>query len=188
MKRLTVLVDMDDVLCNTLETLILFLNTKYGTEVRLEDATEWELGNLFPALSSKQIYEPLTTQAFWDCVNPTPEARTYIERIQNEGNDVYVLTASHPSTIRMKYESVLKHFFPSLEWKNVIVCSSKHLVHGDVLIDDYINNLNKSVGCNILFEMPHNKDKSRNDVCFKRASKWSDVYDIVHELQHNGGK
>lgn len=187
MKKLTVLVDMDDVLCNTLETWIQVLNEKYGTEVRFEDCTEWEFDNVFPTLSNNEIYEPLTTQAFWDRVRPIPEARKYIEQLQNDGHDVYVVTASHPQTIGMKYETVLKHFFPSLGFEHVVVCSAKYLIHGDVLIDDNIENISKNVKCNILFDMPHNKNKTKAKSGYVRASNWSEVYKHISRVANTIG-
>ena len=54
-----------------------------------------------------------------------------------------------------KYEWLDEHF-PFIHWKQRIFCGNKHLVKGDVLIDDHDFNLSVFPGRPIVFTAPHN--------------------------------
>lgn len=82
MRKLTVLVDMDD----TIEGLSLawcqYLNWKYGTNVPYEAVNQWDVSKAFPTLTREQVYAPLLEDDFWDWVKPIDGAA---EALQNVG-------------------------------------------------------------------------------------------------------
>lgn len=60
MKKLTILVDMDDVLENLVECWVDELNKKCGSSLCEEDITDWRIAKFFPSLTMK-ISSPLST-------------------------------------------------------------------------------------------------------------------------------
>ena len=59
MKKLTILIDMDDTLEDLLGAWVSYLNTQYGTNVHKEDIRQWDISVAFPSLSKTQVYEPI---------------------------------------------------------------------------------------------------------------------------------
>ena len=55
-KRLTILIDMDDVLENLVECWVAALNRKHGTTVKPEDITNWLIGEFFPSLTKEELF------------------------------------------------------------------------------------------------------------------------------------
>lgn len=64
MKKLTILIDMDDTLEDLLGAWVSYLNTQYGTNVHKEDIRQWDISVAFPSLSKTQVYEPILLDDF----------------------------------------------------------------------------------------------------------------------------
>lgn len=50
MKKLTILVDMDDTIENLCETWVAFLNETHGTTVHTDDIHDWDMTKAFPTI------------------------------------------------------------------------------------------------------------------------------------------
>ena len=84
-KRLTILIDMDDVLENLVECWVAALNRKHGTTVKPEDITNWLIGEFFPSLTKEELFAPLNDPAFWGNLSPMPFAQDVICRLIDDG-------------------------------------------------------------------------------------------------------
>lgn len=185
MRGLTILVDMDDTIECLLDAWCGWLNRVHGTSVRSEDVTEWDVAKFFPSLTRDEIFAPLLkNEEFWTTVKPKPDAMEYLWKINEDGDQIYIITSSHFETIKPKFDCIIKRYFPWISWKNVIITSNKQMVSGDVLVDDGIHNL---VGGNyekILMTAPHNKSIDLSTLSdIRRADSWSDVYSIIQEIK-----
>jgi len=178
MKR--VLVDVDDTIENLLEAWVAYLNKKYNLEVKPEDCFDWDMSYLFPMLTSKQIFEVLGDEDLWKSVKPKDGSAFYLERLQNEGFDIVLVTSSEYFNIRPKIEFVLQKYFKFIPLKNIIVTSRKQLIKGNVLVDDYIKNLEGGDYQKILVNCYHNRlvDTTGTDII--RANTWKEIYTIIH--------
>lgn len=182
MRKLTVLVDMDDTLEGLLKAWLGVLNWKYHTNVRYEDAVVWDIKTLFPALTEKQIYSPLLRNEFWGLVEPINGAVENMQKLHDDGHDIYVVTASHYQSLAGKMERVLFKYFPFIDWKHVIITSNKHLVHGDVLIDDGVHNLLGGSYRKLLMTAPHNRSFDAEAHGMRRVNTWDEAYAAVCEI------
>jgi 5'(3')-deoxyribonucleotidase len=70
MKKLTILVDMDDVLENLVECWVDELNKKCGSSLCEEDITDWRIAKFFPSLTNEDLFSPLNTAEFWGKIAP----------------------------------------------------------------------------------------------------------------------
>lgn len=140
MKKLTILIDMDDTLEDLLGAWVSFLNTRYGTSVHKDSVKQWDMSVAFPSLSKSQVYEPILLDDFWKTVQPKDGAVDVMQKLIGDGHHVYIVTASAYETLRAKMDDVLFHYFPFLSWNNVIVTSCKQMIRGDILIDDGVHN------------------------------------------------
>lgn len=179
MRKLTVLVDMDDTLEGLLKAWLEYLDRIYHTGIRYEDATKWELGEILLQLTEKQIYRPLLTNEFWGFVEPIDGAVENMKKLYDDGHDIYVVTASHYQSLKGKMERVLFKYFPFIDWDHVIITSNKQLVHGDVLIDDGVHNLIGGSYEKILMTAPHNRGFDVESCGMTRVNTWDEAYAAV---------
>ena len=182
MRKLTVLVDMDDVLELFTPTWVTTLNSEYGLAVEPKDVRSWNFTQYFPTLTREQVYAPLFTNEFWRSVGPKNGAADALQRLLADGHEVYVVTASSYQTLTAKMEDVLFKYFPFLTWNNVIVAAKKQLIRGDVLVDDGIHNLEGGEYAKVLFDMPHNWDYDAETNGMTRVQDWAEAYSAISKL------
>lgn len=187
MEKLTILVDMDNCIENLSVAWVGYLNDRYGTDVPLSNVTSWDISKAFPSLSKEQVYGVLQEKALWERVKPLPGAAKYLKRIMDDGNDVFIVTASHPDTVGVKMNTVLFKYFPFIPYENIIVSRKKQMISGDILIDDGIHNLGGNY-MGMLFTANHNKsvtDEELMKLNAVRVDNWKEVYELVHGYQRN---
>lgn len=176
---MTILIDMDDTMEQLARGWIRYLNQRYGTDTRPEDAVAWDMSRAFPSLTKEQVYAALDEDELWDEVLPMPGAAETIQRLMEEGHQIYVVTATGYRTLKAKMEKVLFKYFPFITWDQVIITRDKHMVQGDVLIDDGPHNLERGTYRKILFDAVHNRSFDESTVGAVRASTWEEVYDLL---------
>ena len=187
MKKLTILIDMDDTLEDLLGAWVSYLNTQYGTNVDKEDIRQWDISVAFPSLSKTQVYEPILLDDFWKTVQPKDGAVEVVQKLISDGHRIYVVTASAYETLRTKMEDVLFRYFSFLSWGDVIITSCKQMIKGDILIDDGVHNLLGGEYTGVLMDAPHNADFHNEDVGIVRVHSWDEIYKVVVEIAKKGG-
>lgn len=179
---MTILVDMDDVIEQLVPGWVAYINEKYGTNARVEDVTEWAIEKAFPTLTREQVYSAPLDDKLWDYVGPMPGAQEYLQKLIDDGNEVFIVTATGFETLRAKMEKVLFKYFPFINWNHVIITEHKELIKGDVLVDDGPHNFTKGDYYKILFSAGHNKNFDEKTIGAVRVSTWAEVYDEIKKL------
>ena len=179
--KLTILVDMDDVLENLVECWVAELNLRFGTTVSIEDVTTWNIAEVFPSLTSEQVFSPLYDSCFWGKLSALPEAAKYLKRLIDDGHKIRIVTASYYETLPAKMELLFREY-PFLNWNDVIVAHDKKLIKGDILIDDAIHNLEGATYKKILFNRPYNKDYNATGNGMVRVYNWHEVYSEIEKM------
>lgn len=180
-KSLTILVDVDNVLEDLHTPWVVAVNKKYGTDVKPEDITSWNIERFFDGLSRNQVFSPLHTAELWESLEPLKGSQKYLKMLIKDGHKVFLLTSAHPDTIPLKFKFLQKHF-PFIPFRDVIISSHKQMVIGDVLIDDAPHNLKNGCYQGILVDSPHNKSFDESAYGFYRAKNWAEIYEIVHNI------
>ena len=191
---LTILIDMDDTIEYLLADWLKWLNERYDTNVTEEDIHDYDITKAFPSLEPAEVYAPLQFHDLWANIKPIPGARYAIERMQNDGHEVYIVTSSNFQTINTKITCVLNRYFPSVDNSHVIIARKKQMIIGDIMIDDAPHNL---IGGDYLKIMPtaaHNRDFDAQANGIFRVESWDEIYEIVCEYanlcgtwdKHNG--
>ena len=181
-QRLTILVDVDDVINNLCECWCDWLNEHYGTSVTYRDVTEWNIVKFFPELSEEQVFEPLRTPDFWDKVQPKEGAFEYMQKLKDQGHTIYLCTATDYRNIQLKYEKVIQRYFPFIKWTSMIVAYVKQMIKADVLIDDYEENLLGGDFAKLLMDAPHNRSVNATEQGFHRDHDWKEIYETIQTL------
>lgn len=136
MKR-RVLVDCDGVLADLLPTWL----AKYGETSRewlhVDDITSYGHERL---VSEPELFWRALGPALWECM---PVAGSSVFKQLCEEHDVYIVTYAHaaaPDAHKAKL-AWLARYFPWFDRDRVIFTKHKHLVRGDVLIEDHVENI-----------------------------------------------
>lgn len=181
-KRLTVLVDMDDTIIDLLGTWVSFLNRMHGTNIKPNDVTQWDMSKTFPMLSKDDVYAPLYFDSLWCSVKPIPDASETMQKILSDGHKIFIVTASTYVTLKIKMEKALLRHFPFLTWDDVIVTGYKQLIKGDVLIDDGTHNLCGGSYEKLLMDAPHNRSYDAKANGMTRVHNWKEAYQKICEI------
>lgn len=183
MNSLKILIDMDDTIEHLLIAWVDYINKRYGTSVKHEDVTQWDLRVAFPTLTNEQLHSLLEEDEFWKTVRPMEGAAETIQWMIDQGHEVYIVTASACRTIQPKMEYVLFKYFPFLTWDNVIITTHKQMIQGDILIDDAPHNLLGGKYVKILMDAPHNRafNAEANGMC--RIKNWDDAKSVIEGME-----
>lgn len=181
-RKLTILVDMDDTIEQLLKAWLKCLNEKYGRDVKCEEVVDWDITKVYPGLTREQVYGEINLPGFWGKVEPVPGAVEALKHFLDSGHKVFIVTATPYQSVPEKMDDLLFKYFPYLSWENVIITSSKQLVHGDVLIDDGVHNLENGNFEKILITAPYNKDYDAEANGMHRVSGWKEIVEIVDEI------
>lgn len=171
------LCDADDTIENLLECWVRKLNRRFGTKVRKEDVTDWDIPLFFPELTNEQVYNPLYEKEFWTELSDLPDCFDVLKEL-NEKYDLHIATATNYQTCDTKIERILQ-LYPFLKWKQFIIVSNKQLLRGKYLIDDGVHNLIGGEYKGILFTQPHNKDFNAEAAGLIRVHGWQDIGRIL---------
>lgn len=109
----------------------------------------------------------------------------YLKKLIDDGNDVYIVTASNLDSVSAKMNKVLFKYFPFIKPQNVIITAKKQLVLGDILIDDAPHNMGGQYK-GFLFTANHNKSITDDELLklnSVRVNNWKEVYDLIHGYQ-----
>lgn len=175
------LVDLDDTIENFCETWVNELNKKYGGNYTLQDVNNWEISNIYPEIPKEEKLELLHHEDFWMKVTPLEGAADYLRLLQEEGFNIFIVTSTDYRNIRYKVEHVLEKHFPFISKHNLITTYCKQLIRGDILVDDYVNNLVGGTYKKILFTAPHNRNTILQEDII-RVHDWRTCYKLIHAL------
>ena len=182
MKKLTILVDMDDTIECLLKEWVAWLNARHGLDVKLDDVRCWNLAKAFPELTEEQVYDPLYYHELWMRVKPMPDAQEVLKRLQDEGHEIYITTSSNYSTLPTKITQVLFRYFPYITWDHVIVATKKQMIRGDVMVDDGPHNLEGGEYVKLLMNAPHNRDYDEKAQGMTRVFNWEEIYEAIRAV------
>lgn len=170
-----ILVDLDSTITNFAEVLLAELNKKNCTNYAYHEINCWSWfdENFFDP------WEPIRYAKFWDKVQPYPNAIETIKKLWNEGNEVFIVTASFfiPS-LSKKINTTLSWFKPYLvDESNVIIAKRKDIINGDILIDDGLHNCESFPNKVLLYDQPWNQSSSWT----LRVHNWQEIDEILHK-------
>ena len=175
--KLRILLDMDSVLADDIGYAISLYNDKYGTNLNKEDVTDWNIDNFVP-IPNTSILSFYHTGDFFIHLTPIKDSQKFVQKLIEDGHEIFVITASPKSGILEKMEW-LRIYFPWIPVENFISSSQKYVVSGDVMLDDAYHNLKKAnVTYPILMDAPWNKDNT----LYNKVFSWEEFYEFIQSI------
>lgn len=167
-------IDCDEVICHTIDKLINRAKTCYDIDIKLEDLTDFKLEKILPR--GDDIKKLFLEPKFYENLELKKGAYDVIQRLINDGEDVFVVTAipTHCVPERAKW---FKEKLPYMNHDNIMYCTRKDKVYAKVLLDDALHNLDASVvEYPILFERPWNLSGRDRYVT---VYSWEEFYEVI---------
>lgn len=175
-----ILIDMDEVLADTLGYAIEMCNNEHGTNVRAKDLVEWDIAKCVP--EGQCIVDYFYEEGFFRDLPLVEGAQKYMYKLHKDGHELLVVTASPPNGVPDKAEWLEEHF-PWFDMSNFVPAIRKDIIYGDIMFDDGVHNLETAnVQYPILMDAPHNK----HDMRFERVSSWKAFYECVRRISTDG--
>ncbi len=172
---MTLFVDMDEVIADTYMAHIDIYNRDFDEQLTIAQCYGKEVWQCVPAERQESVRMHATREGFFSMLNPIAGSRQIMEQLVKR-YDLYIASAAmqYPNSLKEKSDW-LDEFFPFINWKNRILCGDKHILKGDILIDDRSYNLRKFNGRSILFTSPHNVHSDD----FERVNNWKEVAEAL---------
>jgi len=132
----------------------------------------------------KRVDAHVCQSGFCSDIVPAPGAQEAVARLSELG-EVFVVTSpwdSSPTWVHERLHWVAKHF-PTIGRRRVIQTAQKHLIRGDVFVDDKLEHVEQwsaawPTSTAILFDMHHNRGDT--------AKEWRGGWDHAIRAAENG--
>ncbi len=168
---MTLFVDMDEVMANTFKAHIDRYNTDFNENLTEAECLGREVWQCVPEDRQESIHKHPSLEGFFTELEPIKDSQAVLKDLSKK-YEVYIASAAmqYPKSLFEKYRWLDEHF-PFIHWKKRILCGDKHILSGDILIDDRAFNLETFNGRAIMFTSPHNV----NNNGFERMHTWLEV-------------
>lgn len=171
-KKLRLIVDMDGVLANVYQQFIHFEKQESGKEIDLASVYGTDEIQSFPN-GAKHVRE----HGFFRTAPLIEGSQEALEKL-SAYYEVFIVSAAmeFPNSLEEKYYWLQEHF-PFISWKHMVLCGSKTVVQGDIMIDDHFKNLDPFEGRTLLFHQPHNQE--HHDHRHERVHSWEEIQRLL---------
>jgi 5'-nucleotidase len=180
---MTILCDVDGVIADMLPAWLAYYNAEYGDAVRPDDVTAWDVSKFVKPECGKKVFAYLNHPDLYSTVEPIRGALAGVRLLEEVGHKVvFVTTCTGPEMVAAKVEWLERHGFLTHEGKlrDVVFLAhgtTKDIIRGDVMIDDYEVNLHAFSGRGVLLDCSYN----RHDQTFTRACNWTEIVNAIAE-------
>lgn len=168
MEKKKIAVDMDEVIADVMPAFLDLYEKYFGKRLRKEDY--WGR-KIYQLPGASQIRDALSEKGFFADLPVMEGSREGVEWLQ-EHYEVFIVTAATEfrNSLEDKFDWLERHF-PTISWKNLVLCGDKRIIQADYMIDDHVFNLEAFKGKGLLFTASHNIHEQR----FERAGNWQEV-------------
>ncbi len=179
--------DLDNLCVDTTASMLSFLNERLPVNLTLEDITTYSIEAALPEQFRFVVSMGFNSPDMWKKVRLINGCAKYVEKLYDDGHEIYFVTSSLPQNLRKKINHLIRNmeFFPNgyIE-DHTINIRNKQLLKLDILADDYLGNLTGDrTYFSIALDYPWNR--TDEDIPrFARAHNWKEIYDIIKEIDN----
>ena len=172
---MTIFIDMDEVIADTYGAHIEIYNRDFNAKLTVEDCHGSEVWQNVIEAHQQSVRNHARTRGFFRTLRPIADSQEIVQKLTSKF-DVYIASAAtqFPNSLEEKSDWLDEHF-PFIPWQKRILCGDKHILKGDILIDDRSYNLTDFDGRPLLFTSPHNV----NTHGFERVNNWQEIADSL---------
>ena len=177
--RLSLAIDMDEVLADTFGALRKWLNENYGYSWSDEEVQGRQLEHLISFEHRCSMRGLLERGAIYGEFAVTPDSQETLYELSKR-YDIYIVTAAleYPNSIPFKFRWLREHF-DFLDPMKFVFCGFKSLIKTNFLIDDNERHLKRFGGQGIVFSAHHNA----NLLGYPRLDCWRAAPALLSSLE-----
>lgn len=163
---------MDGVLADIYSQYIKEELQETGNKIDLQDT--WGISEVEAFPNSRKH---LLMKGFFRNSPVIPGAVEVLEKLGKKFEIFIVSSATQfPNSLGEKYYWLEEHF-PFISWQQIVLCGSKRVIQGDIMIDDHFKNLDVFEGRTILFTQPHNFNENGHK--HERVNGWGEISNLL---------
>ncbi len=179
---MTIMVDIDDTICNMQQTAINIFNSRYGTNYTLDDFHDYDVMNCMQIDHATKMIDIYGESGFYDSVKPFKGAKEALQKLINDGHQVYLVTNAIPKTYGEKVEFIHR-YFPFIDDGHIVCMKHKWMFKCDVMIEDNLQTLlSKPYYYRICFDRPWNRQVVDWTYDIRRCHNWNEVVEVVNKI------
>ena len=184
-------IDIDCVCVNTTQCLVNYINERLPVDLELDDITSYSIEAALPEQYRWIVDAGFRDSKMWKKIEMIPYCAEVIQKLYEEGYDIYFVTSSLPENLRKKINHLSRNmqFFPKdYVWRKTINIQNKSLLNLDILIDDCLWHLlaPERQYKSICLNYPWNQVEEANEPNdFYRAYDWRQIYHIIKAIERN---
>lgn len=170
---MTLFIDMDEVIADTYGAHIEVYNKEFEADLTLDQCMGYEVWTRVPEDRQSSVKNHARTVGFFRDLKPMKDSQKVLKELSQK-YELFIASAAmqFPNSLMEKSDWLDEHF-PFIHWRNRILCGDKHILRGDILIDDRSYNFTNFEGRPLLFTSPHNIHVQE----FERVNNWQEVAD-----------
>lgn len=177
-------IDVDNVVCNTTESVIAQHYADTGEKLTLDDIKSYYIENYVSDDYKDDFHLIFYKKEMWKRVKVIPHCVEVIKRLHDRGEEIYFVTSTEPQNITKKAR-FLQRTFPFLDIRKCLITTHcKQMIGVDILIDDYEMNLINGSYFGILMDYPWNRNfDDASDENIYRVNNWLEVEPMIEYIQ-----
>ncbi len=172
---MTIFVDMDEVIADAYQAHIDIYEQEHKREFTKAQCDGKEFWQCVPEEHQDSVRGHARRIGFFKDLKVIPDSQEVLRALSDK-YQVYIASAAMQFPYSLKEKSDwLDHYFPFIPWQHRILCGHKHVLKGDLLVDDRSYNLERFEGRQLLFTSPHNTQTNK----FERVSSWNEIASLL---------
>ena len=178
-----VCVDIDNVCNNLTECVLAIYNSRTGKNIKMSDLTTYDFHACLPKEDADGLVALFSEKELWDSLTPIKDSQWGLQTLIHQGHRVYLATATAVINLGWKTEWV-KKYYPFFDTNNIIRIMDKSLLKADVLVDDCMEQLTKSICERIVLDYQWNRDANKDfayDIL--RVNDWKGIVNTISEIE-----
>ena len=190
-KKLTIYLDLDEVICKLLDKLCRIYNYKYDKNLKPNDIKTWSLNTY---MDGDKAFEIINSPGFFGSLELIEGAIETIEKlVNNDKYEVFIISSpSNEFSVFEKYLWIRKHL-PFFDIRNLILVGNKGELlsridtcedngNYNVLFDDCPEYIRRFNGVKVVMNRKYNRDLIVGVDCDFRVKDWDEFYEIIKGL------
>ena len=178
MKELYAKVDIDGTIAQLLKAWLKVYRRKWKHKLYEKDIIDWNTHLFVLPECGKKVYDIVKNPKIYDKVEPVPYALEGVQALRDLGFIIVYTTACFEGQAGRKYKWLQEHGFWN-EKDHYVETNSKHLIIGDLLIDDAYHNVIDSNCYSLLLTQPYNIKYDFPN----RMKDWTEITNIIEEYR-----
>ncbi len=166
MKRIAL--DMDEVMADIYAKFHTYFERDLGWKPEKKDY--WGK-KIYQLEGAEHLRDYLHARGFFGDVTPMLNSQQVVQALQKH-YQIYVVTSATEfrNSLVDKWDWLGAHF-PSIHWKQYVLCGDKSIIDADYMIDDHVHNLKTFNGKGLIYTASHNIHNQD----YTRVNNWLEI-------------